>query len=445
MKPIRTFYILIVTQIFSLIGSRMTGIAIGIKVFNDTGDTAPLLIAAFFAELPGMLGNSLTGWLADRIDRRRAIMLGDIGQATATGLLMLSFLTGSFQLWHLYAMMLFTGIFAAVQGPASQAAMTMLVPENLRDRANGIREIGFPLAGVIAPAAAALLYNVIGVVGVMLIDLATFAVAVTVITLIHIPRPAQSDEARESGGVWWREALGGWRFMVKRPALIGTAIYISFIWFLINGPLATETPYLLSITGSEAMLGVLLSVKNLGAFAGAATVAAVGKVRQRMLLILGGMLLLGVMMMIYGVARHPILLGITLFGMFYPLPAIGALFATLLQNKTPPDMQGRVFGAYGQMGMLLTPFSFLITAALVDNVLEPAVQTPGWAVVAPLVGDQPGAGIGLMLVIVGGIIVVISLLVGLHPRVRHLETDLPDYVAESDLVVESSTTVSTTL
>jgi hypothetical protein len=71
MKQLHTFYI--VTQIFSLIGSRMTGIAVGIKVFQDTGNTAPLLIAAFFAELPGMIAGSFTGLLADRWDRRVVI------------------------------------------------------------------------------------------------------------------------------------------------------------------------------------------------------------------------------------------------------------------------------------------------------------------------------------------------------------------------------------
>lgn len=431
MKSINTFYVLIITQIFSLIGSRMTGVAIGIKVFADTGDSSPLLIAAFFAELPGMLGNSLTGFIADRLDRRRVIMLGDAGQALVTGLLMISFLTGSFQLWHLYLMMLFTGIFATIQGPASQAAITMLVPESQRDRANGIREIGFPLAGVIAPAIAAMLYSVVDVVGVMLVDLFTFSVAITVISRIHIPRPQQSDEDREAGGVWWREAIGGWRFLWQRPALFWTVVYISFIWFLINGPLATETPYILSITGSEQTLGILMSVMNFGAFAGAMTVAIVGKVRHRMWLIFGGMLLLGLAMIVYGTARTPVLLGITLALMFFPLPAVGALFATILQNKTPADLQGRVFGAYGQMGMLLTPFSFLITAALVDNVLEPAVGTPGWEVFAPLLGNAPGAGIGLMLVIVGGIIVATTLLVMLQPGIRQLETRLPDYVVET--------------
>ncbi len=432
MKSIHTFYVLIITQIFSLIGSRMTGIAIGIKVFSDTGDSAPLLIAAFFAELPGMLGSSLTGFIADRLDRRRVIMLGDAGQAVATTLLMLSFLTESFQLWHLYVMMLFMGIFSTLQGPASQAAITMLVPENQRDRANGIREIGFPLAGVIAPAVAGLLYSVVGVVGVMLIDLATFGVAIIVISLIRIPRPQQSAEDREAGGVWWREILGGWRFLWQRPALMGTVTFISFIWFLINGPLATETPYILSITGSEETLGILLSAMSFGAFIGATSVAIMGRARHRIRLIMGGMLLHGAAMIVYGVVRDPLLLGLALIVMMFPLAAIGALFATILQNKTPPDLQGRVFGAYGQMGMLLTPFSFLITAALVDNVLEPAVNQPGWAAFAPLLGSQPGAGIGLLLVIVGGIIIVTTLVVYAIPAVRRLEQDLPDYAVEPE-------------
>lgn len=435
MQPIRTFYVLIATQILSLIGSRMTGIAIGIKVFTDTGDTAPLLIAAFFAELPGMLGGSLSGFVADRLDRRLVIMLGDAGQALATTLLLVSFLTGGFQLWHLYLMMLVSGIFGTIQGPASQAVITMLVPKDHRDRANGIREIGFPLAGVIAPTVAALLYTALGgVVSVMLVDLATFLIAIVVISRIRIPRPQQSDEGREAGGVWWREAIGGWRFLWQRPALLTTILYISFIWFLINGPLATETPYILSLTGSEEILGILLSAMNFGAFAGATSMAVVGRVRHRMRLIAGGMLLLGAAMMVYGTVRHPVLLGLALVVLMFPLPAIGALFATLLQNKTPADLQGRVFGAYGQMGMLLTPFSFLITAALVDHLLEPAVGTPAWAVFAPLVGSQPGSGIGLLLVVVGIIIIVTTLAVFAHPAVRRLEGDLPDQA----VVIEGS-------
>lgn len=409
-----TFYALIITQILSLIGSRMTGVALGIKIFADTGDTAPLLIAAFFAEIPQTLGSSLTGILADRLDRRLVMVIGDAGQALGTVLLLVSFLSGQFQLWHLYAAMLIQGVFGTVQTPASQAAITMLVPESQRDRANGIREIGFPLAGVVAPMFAGVLFGIVGVVGVMLVDLVTFFVAITVVPLLHIPHPAQSAEDRETAGVWWRETLAGWRFLWQRRALFGLAVYIAFVWFLINGPLELATPYIITLTGSEALLGVLLGALDLGAVAGAGVIALVGKVRHRVPIILAAFVLHGVMLIAWGVVRHPLLIGLTAIAMMAPLSVIGALFATILQNKTPPDMQGRVFGANNQLGVLLTPLSFLITAGLVDNTLEPAAA-------------HPGDGMGLVMIAVGATIIVTALAVATRPAIRTLETALPDY------------------
>src|SRR5690606_5704981 len=99
-------------------------------------------------------GGTFTGILADRWDRRHVMMLGDAGQAVGTLLLLGSFLSGAFELWHLYIASLMQGIFGIIQAPASEATTAMLVPEEHRDRANGIQQIGFPLAGVVAPMVA---------------------------------------------------------------------------------------------------------------------------------------------------------------------------------------------------------------------------------------------------------------------------------------------------
>ena len=53
------FYLIIITQTLSLIGSRLTTVGMGIWVFQNTGNTTPVLLTAFFAELPGMLAGSL--------------------------------------------------------------------------------------------------------------------------------------------------------------------------------------------------------------------------------------------------------------------------------------------------------------------------------------------------------------------------------------------------
>jgi MFS family permease len=423
----RTFYTLTLTQLLSLIGSRMTGIVVGIRVFQETGSAAPLLIAAFFAETPSMVGGVLSGLLADRLDRRHVIRLGDAGQAVGTLLLIVSFASGAFQVWHLYLAMLIQGIFSTIQAPAAMAAITVLVPDDQRDRANGINGMGFNLAGVVAPVLGGLAYTLVGITGVMAFDLFTFAVAVIVVTRITLPRPPQSAEDQASRGSLRREMLAGWHFLQARRALLGTVIYLSFIFFLINGPLEMALPYLLSITGSEATAGLLLGVMSLGALAGSVTIALVGRVHDRMRAILGSYLLLGAMLIAFGLARHPLLIAPALFLAMYPLPLAGALFNSVLQIKTPPDVQGRVFAVTGQLFTLTTPFSFLITAALVDHVLEPAVHRSGWRIVAPLLGRQDGSGMGLLLVIVGAIILITTLAVAALPHVRRLESTLPDY------------------
>src|SRR5262249_35920508 len=146
----------------STFGSRMTALAFGIYIFDKSGQTAPLLLVAFFNELPAMLANSLVGVWIDRWDRRRLLMLADTGQAAGSVLLLVSFLSGHFQLWHLYAVAFLQGLLAMIQSPAKDAVVTMLIPNQERYRANAVQALAFPLAGVLAPAVAGLLYVTIG-------------------------------------------------------------------------------------------------------------------------------------------------------------------------------------------------------------------------------------------------------------------------------------------
>jgi MFS transporter, DHA3 family, macrolide efflux protein len=429
MARLYTFYIIVITQTLSLIGSRMTSIGIGIWLFKTSGNTAPLLLVAFFNELPGMLGSSLAGVFVDRWPRRQVLILADLGQAAGSLLLMISFLSGYFQLWHLYLIVLLQGIFAIFQHPAQEAAITMLVPEQHRERANAIQQMAFPLAGVFAPVLAGLVYVTAGIAGVIAFDLATFLVAVVAICLIHIPEPQQSAEGQASQGNFWREMRGGFQYLRQRPALLSLVLYLTLINFLLNGPLELAIPYLMLVTGSETQMGWLMGVASLGAFSGATLIAMWGGSRPRIHTLLPSLLLTGVMFLVYGTARTPLLLGASIFLLMLPLPMSNALFISILQVKTPPDMQGRIFSIVAQLGFVGATTSFLLTGPLVDRLLEPAVGDPRWQWVELLVGNQPGAGIGLLLVVVGLIILTSTTLMYALPRIRRLEVTLPDYEA----------------
>ncbi len=428
-RRLTTFSLLLLTQTFSLVGSRMTAIAVGIWVFNQTGNATPLLLASFFAELPGMLGGSLAGVLVDRWDRRRVMMLSDSGQAVGSLLLLFSFLSGDFQLWQLYLVSLLQGVFATFQGPAQSAVITMLVGEAHRERANGVKEMAFPLAGVVAPVLTGVVYAGLGVSGVITVDLATFLLAVGVVFLLRIPHPKPTQEGLALQGGILQEALGALHFMRQRRGLLLLILYMTLMNFMLNGPLELAIPYLISITGSETLMGGIMGVMSLGAVAGASLIAVFGGFRPRMPLLLGGFLLTGGMFLVYGVARTPLLLSVSLFFLMAPLPSSWALHNAILQVKTPPDMQGRMFALVSQLGFLGSTLSFLLTGPLVDRVLKPAASTPAWSRLAPLLGRGEAAGMGLLLVATGVIILLATLAVAASLDVRKIEAHLPDYEA----------------
>jgi hypothetical protein len=116
-----------------------------------------------------------------------------------------------------------------------------------------------------------------------------------------------------------------------------------------------------------------------------------------------------------------------LFFVFFTNALVDGSFASILQLKVPPEMQGRVFALLFQMMYIANPLALALTGPLVDRLLEPAVGGPGWAWAAPLVGSQAGSGMGLLIVVAGTIILLLTAGVYAWPRTRSLEADLPDY------------------
>jgi hypothetical protein len=272
-----------------------------------------------------------------------------------------------------------------------------------------------------------MLYAALGVVGSIAIDIATFMVAIAVLAVVRIPRPAESAEGLEMKGAVWRQVFDGYRYLAARPALLGICGYVSVVNFLASAVFVLMTPYVLDRTGSTQVFGVVLAVMNVGGVAGALVISAGGRIGSRMNTVMLGIVVGAVFIGLTGVARGPIALGAILFMLLFALAFANAPFWSILQAKVAPDLQGRVFAAYMQGIMLMSPLASLAAGPLADRVFEPARQQPAWRSVGWLVGTGPGAGMGLMFVVVGLLILVLSLVVYAIPAVRNLETDLPDH------------------
>ncbi|MFN8372081.1 MAG: MFS transporter [Anaerolineae bacterium] len=430
-QNLRTFYLIIITQVVSLIGSRMTSFALGIWIFNETGNVTPLALVALFSTIPMLLASGFAGVLADRFDRRYIMALADAGQALGTVILLISFLSGGFQLWHLYLVAFIQNIFAVFQHPAFMASVTMLIPDQHRERANAIMQLTGPTAGLVAPAVAGALYGFVGVTGVITIDLISFFVAIGTMLAVRIPRPPQTAEGRKAQGSMLKEMSIGFRYLWQHKALLVLMLFAALLNFLLNGMGTMNTAYILSITDhNEALLGILMSVMDAGAIVGAIVIGAWGGTRPRIHTIMPALIVVGAATIIYGVARSPILMGAMAFSMMFMIPFANVSLISMMQQKIAPDLQGRVFAVFNQIAMLMTPLAFLLVGPLADSVFEPAVGQAGWERVAPLVGSSVGSGMGLMILIAGVGVLIASVVTYAMPFIRNMEANLPDYVAE---------------
>ena len=109
-QGLRTYYTLVVAQTVSLVGSRVSFFAVGVAIFAQTGHATPLAIMSFCQVLPWIVLGGVGGALADRFDRRQLMILANLGFVAASSLLLLSFATHAFRLWHLYALSFATSL-----------------------------------------------------------------------------------------------------------------------------------------------------------------------------------------------------------------------------------------------------------------------------------------------------------------------------------------------
>ncbi|MBX3011078.1 MAG: MFS transporter [Caldilineaceae bacterium] len=416
----RALYLMLITQSLSLIGSRMTTIGLGLWLFTQTQTTAPLLLVAFLMELPGMLLGSVAGAVIDRVPRKPVLILTDAGLALGTLILLATILTDTFSIVLLYGVALIQGALTIFQSPASEASLSLMTPDQGRDRINGLRQMLFPFAGIVAPALTGLLYLIGGIALVFAVDLATFVLAAGALCWIHIPQPA-APPADEAATTLWQDWRTGLRFVRHQPGLLALLVNTVVGNYLLNGSLEITIPYVVTITGSEVVTGLVLTAMSVGAFVGGAIIAARGNIRNRVPWLLLGNGVVALMYVIYGRAQAPWLLATALFFLMIPLPMGGALMQSLLQTRVPTLLQGRIFALYAQLGFLGSTASFLSIGPLVDQILEPGVSQPWWQMVTPLVGAQPGAGMALLLVITGLLMGLTTLLLWSIPAVRRLD------------------------
>jgi DHA3 family macrolide efflux protein-like MFS transporter len=217
-------------QTISLLGSLMTTFAFTIWAWEQTGEATSIALLGFAFLAPNILLSPFAGVLVDRWNRKWLMILSDLGAALATVIILLLYLSNSLQLWQLYLTEALAGAFQAVQFPAYMASITMMIRKEHYARASGMLSTSQSATDILAPILAGLALSLFGLLGVMVLDIATFLISITILAVVNVPQPPATQAGDEAEGNFWQEAAYGFRYIFQRASLLG----LQLIFFSVN-------------------------------------------------------------------------------------------------------------------------------------------------------------------------------------------------------------------
>lgn len=430
-RGFKTFLFIWAGQFVSTLGTGMTRFALLIWAYQETGSATTLALLGFFAWLPYAIVSPFAGVWVDRLNRRWVIILADLGSGLMTALLLGFYWHGSLAIWHIFLLEGMTAVFDAFQSPAATVVTSVLLAKDEYPRASGLRSLAQDAGRIVAPMAGGALLIWTGLTGIMLIDIATFLVGVG--TMLVVALPAAVNQRHETAGEPFRRRLSfGFRYIFARPGLMGLMLIFMGIEFFAALTYFSVLPALILARtgGSEIALGMVQATLGGTGIIGGLVLTIWGLPRRKI-------------HAIFGFCALSFLLGDTLFALGRTLPVwliaaglasffipfISGADRTIWQSKVPPALQGRIFAVNGMFRNGIKPLGYLLAGPLAERVFGPALQSNGAvaALLAPLVGTGPGAGIAAMFLVTALFGTATSLSGYLFRATRNVEQDLPDH------------------
>jgi len=425
----RTFTVIWFGQLISTIGSGLTGFALGVWIYEQTGSPTLFAISLFVYFLPRVILSPFAGVLADRLDRRIVMIASDSLAAAATLAIALLYFSGDLQIWHIYISNVVFAIANTLQWPAYSAATTLLVPKEHLGRAGGMTQVGDAISSLIAPGVAGILYVATGLKTIIIIDLVSFLFAFVTLIAVRFPRP---EKQGEENFTFFQDSLVGWRFIIKRKGFLALQIIFAIMNFCGSITYAMFTPMILEIAKPDT-LGLISSILGGGFLVGTLILSIWGGPKRRIFGTYTFEFCFGLSIFLTGWATTvPLIVAAQLLGTL-TVPIANGCTQALWQSKVPQDMQGRVFSARPMISFSIIPLAYLLSGPLSEKLFIPAMVEGGAIALrfGDFLGVGPERGIGLMYIVFGLIYMLAAQVILLYPRLRRIELELPDAVTES--------------
>jgi MFS family permease len=335
--------------LISMLGNYMLFIALPVYIFDKTGSTLSTAFSVMGGGFATIVISQVAGVFIDRWHYKRTLVIANF---------ILIFITFAFLLttflpwWVVIPVAFLQSAVGQFLGPAENALLPTLVDDERLAAANSLNALNNNLARLVGPALGGLLLSTVGFAGVVIVDAATYLVAVVLLLLVkapHVKREiSQILNPYQRLFLEWREGLQ----VVKQNKFLTLSFIVVALTGLGEGTISTlMAPYVRVMLGGGGLeLGYIMSAQAVGGIvAGLLLANSIGRIQPLRLLgwsALGAGLLDGLLLTypLFYKELWPALVVIALAG--FPFAAFATAQMTILQRESPAQARGRVFSSY---------------------------------------------------------------------------------------------------
>ena len=389
-KEMRRYLLLWFTQLISGLGSTMTGYALVIWSYTQSGSalwTALLMVCSY---APYVICSIFAGALSDRWDKKKTILACDSLAALNTLVVLLLLKTENLQIWHLYIVNAISGLMNTVQQPASEVATTALLPRKFYQKVGGLRYLSSSLNSILTPIITTAVMGLWGIDTVIAIDLVSVLIAFTVL-MFFIPIPKIGSEKSKESGL--KSAAEGIRWLKRNPGIFHLMLFLAAI-NLVASMYNAAFPAMMLSKASETVMGTVNSVIGITMLIGSILASFMRTPKSRVKAIWCCLMLSMCTENFFLAFGNSV--WIWCFGAalgWIAIPWMNANLDAINRLNIPVDIQGRVFSARNSFQFFTIPLGYFLGGLLVDRVFEPimAVQGKG-SILVNLFGSGKGSG-----------------------------------------------------
>ena len=339
-------------------GMQMQHLLRGFLAFQMTGTAAALGYIAVSIAIPMLLFAPIGGVVADRVDKRRLLILTQSAAAAMSLVLAVLILTDLIVFWHLLMGSAVTGTAFAFNMPARQALVPQLVPQHKLMNAVTLQMGGMNMTRVVAPAAAGLLIGPMGVGGVYVVTFLLFLIAAG--SELRLPEHGMVSQPRR--GAFLQEFMEGVSY-IRQHGMLKILLALGLIFPLFAFPLQQMLPVFADDVFEKGSggLGVLSASTGLGGVMGALLAARFDRQAHKgRLMLLGGLWMGGLFV---AFTQMPYFAPAIIF---LALGNVGGMIVqttnnSVIQAGLPAEMRGRVMSvvvmSFGLMALGVLPVS----------------------------------------------------------------------------------------